>query len=148
MTLSPVDQIGFVVRDVDQAVEYYSTVFGWGPFDIREVEMKGFEYRGRKADARMKIAFTRSGPIEIELIQVLEGETPHTEFLREHGEGLHHLRFPVDDMDKTLAKLARDAIHPVMYYSVPQAGMKFVYIDSDKVGGVMFEFAQMKSPSP
>ena len=95
----------------------------------------------------MKLAFAKSGPIEIELIQVLEGETPHTEFLPEKGEGLHQLRFQVDDMDGTLAEPAKDAIRSVLYYSIPQAGMRFVYVDSDKTGGVMFEFPEIKSPS-
>ena len=143
--LPPVEQIGIVVKDVDKAIEYYSSNFGWGPFRVREVKLDEFIYRGKPGRCRLKIAFTKSGPIEIELIQVLEGETPHTEFLREKGEGLQHLRFRVDDLDKTLAELAKEGIHPIFHQHLPDLGTAFAYLNSDKIGGVMFELFEQKS---
>ncbi len=92
----------------------------------------------------MKIGFYRADPIEIELIQVLEGETPHTEFLRERGEGLQHLRFSVDNLDEMLAKLAKQGIEPVFQHSYPEVGISFAYLDTDKIGGVMFELIEIK----
>ena len=81
--LPPVSQIGIVVKDMDKAIEYYSSTFGWGPFNVLDIELKEFTYKGEPGDCRLKVALARSGPVEIELIQVLEGETPHLEFLRE-----------------------------------------------------------------
>ena len=107
MKLPPVEQIGIVVDNVDEAVEHFTALFGWGPFRIREVDVQGFTFRNRPGHCRLKMAFARSGPIEIELIQVLEGETPHSEFLRQKGEGLHHLRFRVDNYDELLAGLSQ-----------------------------------------
>lgn len=141
--LPPVEQIGIVVKDVDKAIEFYSSIFGWGPFHVREANMEGFTYRGKKGSCRLKIALAKSGPIEIELIQVLKGETPHTEFLRERGEGLQHLRFRVDDLDATLPELAKEGIYPVFHQRVAP-GVAFAYINSDKIGGVMFELFEYK----
>lgn len=138
--LPPVEQLGFVVKDVDRAIEYYSSNFGWGPFRVQEYDLKGFTYRDKKGNCRLKVAFTTSGPIEIELIQVLDGETPHSEFLREKGEGLQHLRFQVDDLDGMLAELAKAGIRPVFHDRLPHAG--FAYINSDEIGGVMFELIE------
>ena len=59
--LPPVDQIGIVVKDIDRAIEYYSSTFGWGPFRVREREMKGFTYRDKIGDCRLKLAFARAG---------------------------------------------------------------------------------------
>lgn len=140
--LPPVDQIGIVVKDMDRAIEYYGANFGWGPFRVQEREIKGFTYRGKIGNCRLKMALARSGPIEIELIQVLEGETPHTEFLREKGEGVQHLRCCVDDLDKMLAELAKEGIEPVFHQSLPQFGVSWAYLNSDKVGGVMLELIQ------
>lgn len=142
--LSPVEQIGIVVKDMDQAIDYYSSTFGWGPFHVMDLEMKGATYRGKICDCRLKIGFYRADPIEIELIQVLEGETPHTEFLRERGEGLQHLRFSVDNLDEMLAKLAKQGIEPVFQHSYPEIGISFAYLDTDKIGGVMFELIEIK----
>jgi len=35
--LPPVSQIGIVVRDMDKAIEYYSSAFGWGPFNALDI---------------------------------------------------------------------------------------------------------------
>lgn len=143
--LPPVEQIGIVVADIDKAVEYYSSVFGWGPFQVVEYETKGMTHRGKKGDCRLRLAFAHSGPIEIELIQVLEGETPHSEFLREKGEGLQHLRFHVDDLEGMLAELAKEGIEPVFHHSYPEFGISFAYLNTDKIGGVIFELIEDKN---
>ncbi|MBM4463356.1 MAG: hypothetical protein FJ012_08480 [Chloroflexi bacterium] len=144
--LPPVEQIGIVVEDVERAVQFYSSVFGWGPFQILEYDIKGFIYRGRSVDCRQKVALAQSGPIEIELIQVLEGDTIWTDFLRQKGEGIHHLRFRVDDLDGMLAELAREGIEPVFHKDFTEFGVKFAYLNTDKIGGVVFELIEQKQP--
>ena len=142
--LPPVEQVGIVVRDMDQSIEFYSTVFGCGPFKEMEYSLEGVLYRGKPSDCKMKLAMAQSGPVEIELIQVLEGETPHTEFLREKGEGLHHLRFSVDDLDGKLAEYAEQGIEPVWQHSMPEIGFSWAYLNTDTVGGVMIELVEIK----
>ncbi|GAI10437.1 unnamed protein product, partial [marine sediment metagenome] len=61
--LPPVEQVGIVVKDIDRAIEYYSSTFGWGPFQVMELEMKGATHRGKKGDCTLKLAFARSGQI-------------------------------------------------------------------------------------
>lgn len=142
--LPPVEQIGIVVRDLDQAIGYYTSTFGWGPFEIHLSDMKGVIYRGRPTDCKLKLAMARSGPIEIELIQVVEGETPHTEFLKKNGEGLHHLRFRVEDLDAILATWAEQGIEPIWSQSYPEFGVSFAYVDTTAIGGVMIELIEIK----
>jgi methylmalonyl-CoA/ethylmalonyl-CoA epimerase len=145
IALPPVDHIGFVVEDVDRAVDYYSSVFGWGPFEtVESAEMKGVNYRGRKADCRLKSATGKSGSVGIELIQVLEGETPHREFLKEDRQGLHHLAFRVDNLDAILVRLAEDGIEPI--WNKDFGVISFAYLDSDKTGGVIFELIEYRNP--
>jgi len=145
--LPPVEQTGIVVENIDRAVEYYTNVFGWGPFKVREMEMEGFTYKGKAGSCRQKNAFAKSGPIEIELIQALEGETPHTEFFRKKGSA-EHFRFRVEDLDSTLAELAKDDIRPMYHKRFPDRGIAFAYLDSDKIGGVIFELIEIKQRSP
>lgn len=142
--LPPLEQIGFVVRDMEKAINYYETHFGWGPFQSYEYSMKGVIFHGEPSDCRLKIALAHSGPVEIELIQVLEGETPHTEFLKEKGEGMHHLRFNVNNIDEMLAAFAREGIEPVWHQSLPEFGVSFAYLNTEKTGGVMIELIETK----
>jgi len=143
--LPPVEQVGIVVKDMDKAIQYYTDVFGIGPFRVVE-RRQDFAYKGKTVNCRLKLAFAMSGPLEIELIQVLEGETPHTDFIREHGEGLHHLRFRVENLDGMLASLAKVGIHSIFNWAIPNSTGGFAYVNSDKVGGVMFELIERKDP--
>lgn len=142
--LPPVSQVGMVVNDVDRTIDYYTTTFGWGPFKVTEFEMKGVIYRGRSIDCRVKLARARRGEIEIELIQPLEGDSPYADFVRERGEGLHHLGIWVDDLRGTLAELEKAGIHQVFHKYYPDIDFGFAYLDSDRVGGVMLELIQKR----
>ncbi|NQT71221.1 MAG: VOC family protein [Chloroflexi bacterium] len=144
ISLPPVEQIGIIVKDVEKTVEYYEKVLGWGPFNISEVSLEGCLYRGKSTDVRLKMAFAQSGPIEIELIEVLEGESIHSEFLRERGEGIQHVRFTVNNLDEILAEWAKEGIEPVWQHSYPEAGISWAYVNTDQVGGVMTELFEIK----
>ena len=143
--LPPVEQVGIVVKDIAQAIDKYSAVFGWGPFNVSEVELKGCIYRGQPSDCKLKMALFQSGSVEIELIEVLEGETPHSEFLREKGEGLHHLRIRVENLYGILAEMAKEGIEPVWYHSMPEIGASWAYLDNVKVSGLMVELLEIKT---
>jgi 4-hydroxyphenylpyruvate dioxygenase-like putative hemolysin len=145
--LPSVQQVGIVVRDVDRAVQYYSSTFGWGPFQVMELELKGFTYRGRRSDGRLKVALAQLGPIQIELVQVLEGKTPHSDFLKEKGEGIDHLLLgPVQDLNGTLAELAKDGIEPIFRCTLKWGDMEIdgVFLNSDRIGGVKIELTEVK----
>ena len=101
--LPPIDQVGYVVRSLDQALETFGPLFG--PFQTMESPLEGTNHRGRASDVTLKMAFGRSGPVEIELIEWVSGESPHKEALDAGGEGVHHVRFKVDDLATYQARL-------------------------------------------
>jgi methylmalonyl-CoA/ethylmalonyl-CoA epimerase len=142
--LPPVEQVGIVVQDIDKAIVKFGSVFGWGPFNVSEVELKGCIYRGQVNDCKLKMAFSQPNPIEIELIQVLEGETPHSEFLKEKGEGLHHLRHTVNDLDGMLLELKKHGVEPIWSHGLPEIGISYVYLNTENVCGVMIELLEIK----
>ncbi|MCX5999243.1 MAG: VOC family protein [Chloroflexi bacterium] len=137
--LPPPHHIGIVVDDMERAIRYYGSVFGWGPFQVREVDMGVLHltWRGQPARGRFKAAVGQSGPMAIELFQVLEGQTPYTEFHAKKGEGIHHLGFKVDDVNRAIAALAEEGIKPVFQGRFGTGA--FAYFDTDKIGGTVFE---------
>ena len=138
VVLPPVHQIGLVVNDLEKAAATYYSTFGIGPFSVvPEVRFNSVILRGRPTDSKIKVAFADSGPVQIELIQPLEGENIYTEFLRSGCEGLHHLGFEVDNFEGMLAKFQRRGIEPVFWRSY--RSMAFAYLDTVKIGGVMVE---------
>ena len=130
LELKAVDQIGIVVRDIDKVVESWSSLFGIGPWTFRELGAP--EGEGRRGTARL--AFAYLGPVEIELIQCIEGRIFHSDFLDTHGEGLHHLGFFVDDVDAEAANLVEQGCKVLS--TMPG---RYAYIGTDGPGGVIFE---------
>ena len=94
-------QVAFVVFDVDKTIERLWNVFGIGPWqiDIRDYNsaldnamIKDMMYRKKPGRFSYKMAETAlpDGFI-LEYIQPTSGENIYSDFLREHGEGMHHI---------------------------------------------------------
>jgi len=141
VVLPPVDQVGIVVKDAEKTAEHYSSMFGIGPFAIYGISIdKGMLCDKRAAPSRMKIAIAQMGPIEIELIQVLEGGEVYSDFIHSQGEGLHHLGIHIDDIDdyeRLLAEFSNQGIKPVFSYKGRR--LCCAYLDTQDIGGVMLE---------
>jgi methylmalonyl-CoA/ethylmalonyl-CoA epimerase len=136
LQLPAVGQIGVVVEDVDRAIAFYQSAFGLGPFDVMEIGAPNVWDRGEEKPIKARLAFTTLGGVQLELIQILEGDSFHLEFLREHGEGIHHLGFFVKDFQAKLEQAK------AMGFKVLQAdpfGMAYAYLDTRQPGGIIFE---------
>ena len=107
--LAGIHQVGIVVRDLDRAMRAYWEGFRIGPWRVYTYGaplVKDMTYRGRRQDFCMRIALTQAGPTIVELIESVEGPNIYEEFLREHGEGIHHVMSIVEDFDLALERMA------------------------------------------
>jgi methylmalonyl-CoA/ethylmalonyl-CoA epimerase len=134
-------QIGIVVENIDETVKYYTEMFGFGPYEIKHVDYSDATYYGQPAGYRGKRAFFRLGNIEIELVELVDGKTIHEDFLKEHGEGLHHIGFQVESLGESVSNAEQAGFQVTQGFSRPD-GSGFAYLDSDKTGGVIFELIQ------
>ena len=113
LNLPPVNQVGFVVKDLKKAIELYAPLFGeFIEMDTGEME---WEYRGKPENSHLKIAFANSDDVEIELIEWVSGGTPHKEFLDAGREGMHHLRFMVDNLEEKVAEVETTGYKQIWY---------------------------------
>ncbi len=141
LPFSRVDQIGVLVRDMDKAVEYYESL-GMGPFESLNVKATDRKVYGKPADDVKNLAkVARRGRLHFELIQPISGQSVQKEFLERHGEGINHLGFFVDDIEKEKAKLEKKGFKAISEGKFVGGG-GFAYFDTHKVGGVMFELIQ------
>lgn len=111
LNLPDLDQVGFVVRNLEAALALYEPLFG--PFSIMDPGPITYDYRGVQEECCMRLAFGRSGAVEIELIEWIAGECPHKEFLDAGREGMHHLRFLVSDLEQQVAAAASVGYRPI-----------------------------------
>jgi methylmalonyl-CoA/ethylmalonyl-CoA epimerase len=143
LNLPPVSQIGVVVREVDKAVNYYSSLFGIGPFTVYDWSPDKSWFMEELSPLSLRIGKAQWGDIELELIQPLEGKSHHREFLETFGEGLHHLGFNVPNYDEVFQYFLQEGFKPFMraesYVETYKGHLKACYFDTRKIGGILFE---------
>jgi catechol 2,3-dioxygenase-like lactoylglutathione lyase family enzyme len=139
LDLGPIDQVSFVVRDLDASLPAFTALFG--PFRVVEGSGVRTWLRGREVDPSYRLAFGMSGDMEIELVEIREGETVHTEHLVRHGEGIQHVRWKVDDVDATRERMEAAGLTTVFWGEGP--GVKFAYLEMpETLGYTMFEIVR------
>ena len=137
--LPAIDQVGYVVNDLDQAMSQYKDLFG--PFEIMETPLQGALYRGQPEDVTLRIAFGDAGGIQMEFIEVVSGTSPHSEFLARGREGIHHIRYKVEDVDAIIKKLEARNYQTIWYHDIGFA--KWAYCEDQTRDGMILEFLQM-----
>lgn len=136
-------QVGIVVRDLDRTMNALSTLFGIGPFrqttwPLDRPDMQGFYY-GKPAQFKFRMAFVQVGPVEMELIQPLEGDNIYFDFLREHGEGIHHLRFDVDNVDQFMHGVQPMGVDVIQSGTGLRPGSTWAYLNTEQRVGFILE---------
>ncbi len=88
-------QNGYVVRDLDAAVDHWVNVMGVGPwFYFERVAIDYFRHRGQPSGMEMSVALANSGDLQIELIQQRnDAPSMYKEFLDSGREGLQHVAY-------------------------------------------------------
>jgi len=129
--LKSVDQISYSVKDIDKTIGAWSSIYGMGPWTFRE--NGGLDVKGRPWKIRM--AFTYVGPMQVELVQCVEGRIFQSRFLDTWGEGLHHVGFYVEDVDAVVKHLTAKGAKLLIH----DPG-NFAYLDAGGPGGAIFEF--------
>ena len=134
-------QVGVVVRDMDKAIERLSSL-GIGPFEPKILPPDREEwFRDKPLDAKFKINGAMLGEVELELIQPVEGESPHREFLVSKGEGIQHIACAVSDLDNEVAKLTKRGVSVLLRAKWQGGGV--AYLDLG-VAGLIIELIQRK----
>ena len=147
--LPTLGQVGVVVKDIQKALKYYSSVFGIGPFDIYDFHPQRTWVKGKEVvPIKLKLAMADMGPVKLELLQIIEGdELPHQDFLETHGEGLQHLGFYAENYDEWKMYAREKGMEILCEAEIEdelRGKRRAFYMDSSKVGGVLFEIIEMK----
>ncbi|GKY89590.1 VOC family protein [Sinisalibacter aestuarii] len=125
-------QLGYVVVDVDAAIDHWAGVLGVGPFFVsRRVPYAEVSYRGQPCDAEIAVALASHRGMQIEIIQqVAGGRSMFTDFIDRAGGGLHHVCALTDDLEADLASWKMRGVD-VLMGGTTTAGIPFAYLDTD-----------------
>ena len=97
--LKGLNHVGLAVSDLEAAIATYSAAFGISEWERIELP-----------ERHMAVAVCRIGATLIELIAPTSDDAAFAKFLRERGEGVHHLAFEVDDVNAELSELGQRGV--------------------------------------
>ncbi len=143
---SKVDQVGIIVKDLDEAIKHYGRFFG--PFHSRNADYQSRVLRGKSLpnDAVLiRKALGQAGAMQIELIQPVAEGTHWMDYLKKEGPGIDHLGFFVDNLEVEEARMIEMGFQVIYKSTVKHADGstgKATYFDTGKVGGVCFELIE------
>jgi methylmalonyl-CoA/ethylmalonyl-CoA epimerase len=138
-------QVGILVKDVEDAARKLEKLIGIGPFEIMEPDYRDLTYRGKAGRYKIRVALAKAGPVQIELMQPLYGETIYDEFAQRKGYGLHHLGIETDNMELGVKEMQEKGFQVIQSGNRP--GVKWAYLDTEEQTGVIFELIEKKQTS-
>lgn len=144
-------QFGIIVKDIEKSVKRFSEIFGipswyyieFSPDQVSNVILHN-KSMGDTAKVYVRGAFANLGGYQFELLQPVSGQSTHMEFLKKHGEGIHHISIggiPVAEHDRMLAGLKSAGIEVEMQ-GVLGGAITFTYMNMVDDLGMIFEFAK------
>ncbi|MCW2242895.1 VOC family protein [Azospirillum canadense] len=140
-------QAGYVVDDIEAAMDYWSSKLGIGPWFYNErVPIKNYTYRGESYEPHNSVALANSGSLQMELIQTRnDAPSMYRDFRQAGRTGLQHVAYWTQDYDADLARLTAQGFKAVMSGEVGERG-RFVYFDTEYHPGTVIELSEVAGP--
>jgi len=130
--IEKIDHIGIAVRSIEKASELFSNLLG--------LKVTGEE---RVEGQKVKVAFLPIGDSELELLESTEPEGPIARFIEKKGEGIQHIAFRVDNIEKTLEKLKKERVR--LIDEKPRygaGGAKIAFLHPKGTNGILVELCE------
>lgn len=130
--LKRVHHIGIAVHDLDAIVAFYRDTFGVDDWE-----------RLRLPERHMEVAICRIGETLLEFITPTSESAAFSRFLRERGEGIHHLAYEVAALEPALRTLEARGIRLIDAHGRPGIHATCVaFLHPKSTHGVLIELVQ------
>jgi len=127
-----IDHIGIAVKSIEEAKKFWVDVLG--------VQLTGEEVI---PEQKVKVGFLPMGESEVELLEPTEEDSPVAKFIEKKGEGIQHVAFRVENIEKTLADLKNKGVR--LIDEKPRygaGGAKIAFIHPKATFGTLVEICQ------
>ncbi|HKV55830.1 MAG TPA: VOC family protein [Candidatus Binataceae bacterium] len=137
------DHVSIAAESIDKGVDFFRRYFAIYPRHEKQIS--------EQASGGFLWEDFFLGSAVVEFIEELPGKSGFiSEFIRRHGEGMHHLSFEVDRLEPVVAALKRDGVRIVDEYTLAD-GNRTAFISPRFAFGTLIQFWQpldYDNPSP
>lgn len=135
-------QMGYVVPDLDAAMEHWTRILGIGPFTVSsEIVIDEPRYRGLPTNVDLIIGVAQAGPVQVELIhQRNDVPSCYRDLFPADRGGLHHVAVRSGDFHREVARY--EAMGCPTAFCGRHRGRHFAYMDTSAHLGIMVELLE------
>ena len=126
-----VDHIAIAVNDADRTLENYKKILKIDNIDVEEVP-----------NEKVKVVMLNLEDTRLELIEPLEDTSPISKFLKERGEGIHHIAITADEIENDVNHAKENGMRFLGELRTGSYGRKITFIHPKSLNGVLVEFCQ------
>jgi len=138
---SQLDHVTIAVKDIERAVKFYSSL-GIGPFvPPARHDFVNKTLRDKPLTDKVITREAWIGPVFLQLVQQAEGESLVSEFIDRRGEGVFHLGFVVDDIDKAEDEVVKMGLK-VTQRGRREDGSGYTFFETEALAGVTLEIKE------
>jgi len=135
--LKKIDHIGIAVHSIAQARIFYEQALGLRCERIEEVRSQ-----------QVRTAFFSLGETRIELLEPLGDDGPVAKFLRQRGEGIHHIAYLCTHAATQLELAEKAGCRLINQTPITGAGGKQIgFLHPNSTHGVLTELCSLQHPS-
>jgi methylmalonyl-CoA/ethylmalonyl-CoA epimerase len=126
------EHIGIAIKNLEESTSLFSELFNITPYKNEGVESEG-----------VLTTFFKTGESKIELLSATTEDSPIAKFIEKKGEGIHHLAFEVEDIEKEIKRLSR--LGYKIINETPKLGAdnkRIAFLHPKSTNGVLIELCE------
>ena len=130
--MNKVEHIGIAVKSLSVSIPLFTKMLHTDCYKTEEVESE-----------KVRTAFFKNGETKIELIESLEPDGVIAKFIEKKGEGMHHIAFEVENIDKEMDRLQKEGFTLINEKAKKGADNKLVcFVHPKDTNSVLIELCQ------
>ena len=130
--MQKIEHIGIAVKDINASEQLFAKIFGKNAYKLEEVKSEG-----------VTTSFFEIGESKIELVATTTEESVISKYLEKRGEGIHHIAFNVEDIEKEMKRLKKEGIRLLNEPPKKGADNKMIcFLHPKDTNGILIELCQ------
>jgi len=127
-----IEHIGIAVKNLDESISFYENLLGIKCYKIEQV-----------ADQKVRTAFFKVAETKIELLESTDNDSPINKFIKQKGEGVHHIAFAVNNIEDKLKTTKDKGIQLIDKKPRKGAeGLNIAFLHPKSTHGVLIELCE------
>ena len=126
-----IDHVAIAVNDLDEAVKKYGKVLNADKIEVEVVR-----------NEKVKVAMIELEDTRIEIMEPTEETSAISRYLKEHGEGIHHIAITADDIENDLSRASGYGMKILGQLRAGSYGRKITFIHPKSLNGVLLELCE------